>query len=147
MNRIVTLSLLLFATLSLSAQAKTTTLTGDQARDLMEALAGAGYPVSNLDQDWSVKDKIQILTGEFTCHYSVGYPDEWMSGVDCQNAGPGFNGSVLKNPLALARSVRPAAFEEAGAGNRWISVKSVACTLSYNAHTYICVVEAQDDII
>ncbi len=136
---ILVLSLLTAA----SAHAKNYSFKGDDARKLMETLAGAGFEVSNAQQEWGGKTLV-IHTNEVFCHYTaVSHPDDWMSNVDCYK-GTDQSGPKLANPLALAQALAPYATQEAGLGNRWLNVNSVSCSLVYDKRKYDCVISAEE---
>lgn len=140
-----TLLLSLVLCLPVSAFAKTTVITGDQARTMMETLAGAGFEVKNIDKEWnSLKEPLSVATDGFYCHFNALYPDEWMVNASCFKGTVSERGTELKNPLALAQAIRPYAQEDDAAGNRYIWLDNVQCSLEYNTHVYQCVVTVKE---
>ena len=138
---LITLAVLL----SVPAFAKTSILTGAKAQKMMESLAGAGFEVKNVDKEWgTLKEPISISTGSFYCHYDSQFPDGWMVNARCQKGAIDGSGDALINPLALAQAVKDYGVEDAGLGNRWLSVDDAKCTLNYNAHAYRCVISAKE---
>lgn len=140
--KLLILSLSTLLTFTTVAQAKTVKVQGDQARSIMEALASAGFPVTNMDEEWSGK----ILTMEvsaLTCRYSVvNAPDEWMTNVQCYTAA--HQGEALVNALAIAKAISPFAGFEGAAGSRYLTAKSIKCGLKYSERAYACLIDAAD---
>ncbi len=134
---ILSLSILL----STVAQAKTVRATGDQARSIMEALSSAGFPVTNIDEEWTGK-VLTVEAKELTCRYNVvNAPDEWMSNVQCYTAA---DDTTLANSLAIAKAVSPFAAFEGAAGSRYLTAKSIKCGLKYSERMYACIIDAND---
>src|SRR4051812_5574205 len=117
------------------AYAKSIILTGAKAQGMMESLAGAGFDVKNIGEEWgTLKEPISIATGPFYCHFNALFPDGWMANATCFKGLVDNRGNELNNPLALAQAIKPYAAEEDGLGNRWISVDDIRCALKYNQH-------------
>lgn len=132
-------------TLSTTAWTKTYTIDGHNARDIMEALSTSGFQVGNIDSEWSGKT-ITIKTEVVSCHYNaIISPDEWMTSVTCQKGHQDTPTRVLKDSLALAKSIRNYASLEAGVANRWITVNSIDCSLVYDQKNYSCHITSDDN--
>ena len=135
---------LMLVTLSgLNAFAQTQDLFGDQGRAMMETLAGAGFEVKNMDEEWANTTELDIVTGPILCHYTSAYPDEWMSGVTCYRGTETNPANKLQNSLAVAQAIKPYALTDAGLGNRWLTVNNISCILNYNKRAYSCRIEAE----
>jgi hypothetical protein len=122
------------------ASAKTVVVQGEPARSIMEVLAAANFPVTNIDEEWSGKT-LTLETPAITCDYSgVMAPDEWMTNVHC-NSIVGDQETELANPLAMAKAIAPYADFEGAAGHRYLSVQSIKCSLNYSERAYNCALE------
>ncbi len=109
---------------------KTVTVKDAAARNLMEALAAAGFEMKSLEPAEQF-GKLAIEAGGFSCDYNAGtFPDEWMVDVNCTQVSTGSAPTMLKNPLALAKALAatPARFQP-HTGARTITVESVSCLL------------------
>ena len=139
-----TLFIAITALLSLSAFAKDTTLTGKDARRMMETLAGAGFDVDGVGEEWGTLTKpLSVNTGPFYCHFTAFYPDGWMVNATCTFGKAGDSpGKQMSNPLALAQAIEPYAAFDSGLGNRWMAINNIRCTLDYKTTVYACVVSA-----
>lgn len=110
---------------------------GDKARNLMEALAGAGFKMQ-MGGDFSQKP-ITIEAKDLTCKYTTAsFPDEWMSDAKCYLGDGVANTPVLSNSLAVAKAIGAVAFPEGALGSRYYGLSSIACVLSYETKAYSC---------
>ena len=123
----------------LQAVAEDTVVRGNDARTIMETLAGAGFEFEGLDDDW-VLTPISVKSGPILCHYSVAqWPDQWLSNARCYK-GNTTEGPVLQNSLALTRIIAAYGEMDAGAGNRWILVDNINCMMLYKHSDYVCTI-------
>jgi|GEM_PF-6790771 len=133
--------IILFFTLvfSTSVFAGQKIITGTEAKKLMAALAGAGFPVENVDTQWALlRAPLKVQSGEFTCIFTNQFPDQWMSDVRCTK-GSGPNGELIQNSLALAQAIAPhLQAYEVDSKKTEISPNEVSCELDYTQKKYRC---------
>ena len=123
---------------------KDSTVTGASAKAIMAALAGSGFEIKNLDQEWGKAGILSAQTGPIFCHVSGGaFPDGWLSDARCYR-GTEESGEVLVNSMALLTALQAYAPEDDGLSNRWFAVKDVRCSLLYNKRAYRCRVTPGD---
>lgn len=137
MKKLIIISSLLLTTASSYAS----TVKGTEARSIMEALSASGFEFENNSGEWAGKMLI-IKTGAITCHYTAISPDEWMTNITC-NKGATLEEHHFDQSLALAKSILNYANQEAGMGNRWLSVNSITCSLKYDEKEYLCQIETE----
>lgn len=110
---------------------------GDKARDLMEALAAAGYKMHSGEE---FGDKpITIKAHALTCKYSAAIlPDEWMSDAECSPGSLSSNSNPLKNSLALIKALAAVSNFDGAAGSRYMVISGISCILTYDVKAYSC---------
>lgn len=129
--------LITLLSLSLTVQAsEIQTVSGRDARAIMQALVASGSQIINGEGQWSGKTLI-VRSDAITCHYTGAFPDELMGNIKCSEVA----GAYLKESLALAVALEAYADLDAGTGNRWISVDSIECSLKYDEREYSCKLE------
>ncbi|MDD4976415.1 MAG: hypothetical protein PHY93_18805 [Bacteriovorax sp.] len=113
-------------------------MKGAEARSMMEALSASGFELENDSGEWAGKTLI-IKTGTIACRYTAISPDEWMTNIRCSK-GIQVEEPYLGQSLALAKSFLKYADQDAGVGNRWLSVNSITCSLKYDEKKYRCLI-------
>ena len=147
MKNILSFILLGMTLLSLHAFADGTTrsmqVRGDKARDLMEALAGAGFKMQAGSSFSS--QPITIQAPQVSCLYTAAVlPDEWMSDAKCWVGDEDQQGTPLANPLALAKAMGAVSEADSAAGSRYLTLSGISCVLSYDSKAYSCTVSQTD---
>ena len=141
--KFLALSLVLLVATANAGWAKTTTVKGDKARSIMEALSAAGFKVTNIDEEWSGKT-LTVEVKALTCHYRPGMsPDGWMTNVNCYLGIE--NNGTLNESMALAKSISAYAYNDAGLGNLWLMVEGIKCSLVYDEKSYECKIDAEEN--
>lgn len=139
--KLLVLSMTALLTMTGLAHAKTVTVTGDQARSIMEALASANFPITNIDEEWTGKT-LTVSASQLSCRYNVvNAPDEWMSHVQCYTLD---NNQTLPNSLAIAKAISPFSGFEGAAGSRYLTANMIQCALNYSDRAYECVLDVAD---
>lgn len=128
------------------AQAKEFNLTGNRARAVTEALVASGlaYNTHALAPVVPETEVWVMTTSGFICGYSKGaYYDSLTSGMTCMSGSilfPGGAGNDLRNPIFLAKTLAPYAWDQSTPQQYQISVAYAKCVYTIANNRYSCVV-------
>lgn len=111
-------------------------IRGDEARNIMEALAAAGYGDQIQKYGDFHSQPLKITTGEINCRMSNGlYPDGWMSSATCTK---GKSTRTMPNSVLLAKVLSQHVEGDGAAGTTYFGASSISCVVVVDAGAYSC---------